>query len=272
MFSTQDSKKKINNSLNNKNANSYLKELRRSDLIKPRLSEIEEYKYDSSQFNDKETPKFVPEPTNYGFFCRNNPVRHQNIHNDQQHSIPSDYETQNMFYQHYQPEVNLQLIKGVSFNHTSSNFYNYKKYSHHKSENLNSKKGKRNYYKVENGSEFDIVVKDILNTNKTTLMIRNIPNKYTKELMLKTIDRFFKNTYDFFYLPIDFKNNCNVGYAFINFKKIETIEPFYQRFNSKKWEMFNSDKVCQIKYARIQGKKECKLHFKDSSLMKQPVS
>lgn len=259
MFSTMDSKKKLNNSLNNKNGNSYLKDLRNSDLSKPRLSEIEEYKYDSSQFNDKETPKYVPNSINYPVFYQNS--------ND-----PNDYETQNMYYRPYPSDINLHLLKGVNFSQTSSNFYNHKKYSHHKSENLNNNKGKRQNHKVENASEFDIIIDDIFNTNKTTLMIRNIPNKYTKELMLKTIDRYFKHTYDFFYLPIDFKNNCNVGYAFINFKKIETIEAFYNRFNKQRWEMFNSDKVCQIKYARIQGKKECKEHFKDSSLMKQPVS
>jgi hypothetical protein len=52
--------------------------------------------------------------------------------------------------------------------------------------------------------------------NRTTLMIKNIPNKYTQKMLLATIDAEFRGTYDFFYLPIDFKNKCNVGYAFIN--------------------------------------------------------
>ncbi len=51
---------------------------------------------------------------------------------------------------------------------------------------------------------------------RTTLMIKNIPNKYTQKMLLSTVDEHFRGTYDFFYLPIDFKNKCNVGYAFIN--------------------------------------------------------
>jgi hypothetical protein len=31
-----------------------------------------------------------------------------------------------------------------------------------------------------------------------------------------------------------------------------SIIPFVQRFNLKKWERFNSEKVCSISYARIQ--------------------
>ena len=51
---------------------------------------------------------------------------------------------------------------------------------------------------------------------RTTLMIKNIPNKYTQKMLLSTMDEQFRGAYDFFYLPIDFKNKCNVGYAFIN--------------------------------------------------------
>lgn len=82
-------------------------------------------------------------------------------------------------------------------------------------------------------------------------MIRNIPNKYTKEQMLKTINEKFKMNYDFFYLPIDFNNNCNVGYAFINFISVDFIEDFFNTFHGKKWQLFNSEKICSINYARI---------------------
>lgn len=75
-------------------------------------------------------------------------------------------------------------------------------------------------------------------------MIRNIPNKYTKEQMLNTLNRKFQNKFDFFYLPIDFYNDCNVGYAFINFIELKDVEAFYKKFHGQKWKKFNSEKVC----------------------------
>lgn len=85
-------------------------------------------------------------------------------------------------------------------------------------------------------------------------MIRHIPNKYTEEMLLKRIDRLHKGRYDFFYLPLDLNNGCNIGYAFINFVDPVYIVPFFLDMNNQSWENFNSEKICQIAFGRIQGK------------------
>lgn len=71
------------------------------------------------------------------------------------------------------------------------------------------------------------------------------------------------------YLPIDFKNKCNVGYAFINMVSPQSIISFYEIFNGKRWEKFNSEKVASLAYARIQGKAALIAHFQNSSLMNE---
>ncbi|XP_044502057.1 protein MEI2-like 1 isoform X3 [Mangifera indica] len=105
--------------------------------------------------------------------------------------------------------------------------------------------------------------------SRTTLMIKNIPNKYTSKMLLAAIDEHCRGTYDFIYLPIDFKNKCNVGYAFINMVDPRQIIPFHQAFSGKKWEKFNSEKVASLAYARIQGKAALIAHFQNSSLMNE---
>ncbi|KAG6495791.1 hypothetical protein ZIOFF_043619 [Zingiber officinale] len=104
---------------------------------------------------------------------------------------------------------------------------------------------------------------------RTTIMIKNIPNKYTSKMLLAAIDETHKGTYDFLYLPIDFKNKCNVGYAFINMVSPAPIVSFYEAFNGKRWEKFNSEKVASLAYARIQGRPALVAHFQNSSLMNE---
>ena len=44
---------------------------------------------------------------------------------------------------------------------------------------------------------------------RTTLMIRNIPNKYTQKMLLNFMYQAgFEGKFDFFYLPIDFRNSA----------------------------------------------------------------
>lgn len=104
---------------------------------------------------------------------------------------------------------------------------------------------------------------------RTSLMVRNIPNKYTQSMLLSEFEEsgHGPGKIDFFYLPIDFRNKCNRGYAFINFVNYRDILSFYETFNGKSWKIFKSEKICCITYARIQGKEGMMKRFQNSALM-----
>ncbi|KAL2930737.1 Protein MEI2-like 2 [Bienertia sinuspersici] len=111
-----------------------------------------------------------------------------------------------------------------------------------------SRRVENNANQVESKRQFSLDLEKIANgeDTRTTLMIKNIPNKYTSKMLLASIDENHKGTYDFIYLPIDFK-----------------------AFNGKKWEKFNSEKVASLAYARIQGRTALIAHFQNSSLMNE---
>ncbi|CAA0836958.1 Protein MEI2-like 1 [Striga hermonthica] len=149
------------------------------------------------------------------------------------------------------------------------------------SERARSRRNEGNSSQADNKKQFELDIDRIARgeDKRTTLMLKNIPNKYTSKMLLAAIDERHRGTYDFIYLPIDFKatlcisfvcqNKCNVGYAFINMTDPSLIVPFYQTFNGKKWEKFNSEKVASLAYARIQGKNALIAHFQNSSLMNE---
>ncbi|XP_013637201.1 protein MEI2-like 2 isoform X1 [Brassica napus] len=103
---------------------------------------------------------------------------------------------------------------------------------------------------------------------RTTLIIKNIPNKYTYMMLVAEIDEKHKGDYDFLCLPIEFKNNCNMGYAFVNMVSPLHIVPFQQTFSGKVWENFNSGKVASLAYAEIQGKSALASYMQNPSPMK----
>lgn len=138
-------------------------------------------------------------------------------------------------------------------------------------ERVRSRRNEAASSQADNKRQFELDIDRIIRgeDSRTTLMIKNIPNKYTSKMLLAAIDERLRGTYDFLYLPIDFKNKCNVGYAFINMTEPGQIVTFYKAFNGKKWEKFNSEKVASLAYARIQGKAALIAHFQNSSLMNE---
>lgn len=109
----------------------------------------------------------------------------------------------------------------------------------------------------------------------TTVMFRNIPNKYTREMLVDQLEQDMKGLFDFLYLPIDFKNKCNVGYAFINFRTVEACDEFVNMFNGvevrKCLPGLNSRKVTEVTPARVQGFEENVQRLRNSPVMRELV-
>ncbi|GFZ21196.1 terminal EAR1-like 1 [Actinidia rufa] len=127
----------------------------------------------------------------------------------------------------------------------------------------------------------DAIMESNCSDSRTTVMIKNIPNKYSQKLLLNMLDNHCihcneqiadgggrdeqpLSAYDFVYLPIDFINKCNVGYGFVNMTSPQATWRLYKAFHHQNWEVFNSKKICEVTYARLQGVEALKEHFKNS--------
>ena len=107
---------------------------------------------------------------------------------------------------------------------------------------------------------------------RTSVRIKNIPVKYSNQDFMKEIDTrmgFNMNinyrNYDLFYLPMNYSNTRNLGYAFINFVDPICIIDFLYRFKGIKLKSSNCHKECQITFAKYQGRKEITSHLLNSS-------
>jgi hypothetical protein len=103
-------------------------------------------------------------------------------------------------------------------------------------------------------------------------MIKNIPNKYTQQMLIDLLNEHHFGCYDFVYLRMDFKNKCNVGYAFVNLSDYRCIISLYKKINNKGWKKFFSNKIAQVTYASIQGLENLKMKFRKSSVMQEQES
>jgi hypothetical protein len=179
-----------------------------------------------------------------------------------QNQINPNPNPNNYYYNNNQNQTFIFPENAFSYNNSninsSSKNKNISSINHQKNNNEKKNKTKKKFKdKIEQGLfiiDLDNIIKGT--DERTTVMIRHIPNKYTSQALLDELNMVCKNKYDFFYLPIDNDNDCNLGYAFINFINPLHIVHFYHYFKQRKWNLYKSNKECDLTFAKFQGKSE----------------
>jgi len=107
----------------------------------------------------------------------------------------------------------------------------------------------------------------------STVMLRNVPNSYTRDMLLTLLNaRGFQSRYDFVYLPMDFRNGVNLGYAFVNLLTHEDAESLTDKLQGFSEWVSDSTKVCEVSWAHPhQGLREHVERYRNSPVMHQSM-
>jgi hypothetical protein len=107
---------------------------------------------------------------------------------------------------------------------------------------------------------------------RTTVMIRNIPNNVIRdELLERLASHGFQFSFDFAYLPMDFKRDANLGYAFVNVTSPEEADRFYDSFNGFNDWGCASNKVAEVCWGSMHGLPAHIERFRNSPVMHKDV-
>jgi hypothetical protein len=126
--------------------------------------------------------------------------------------------------------------------------------------------------KIEDDKDFHLVDLKLIKSgkeNRGTVMLRNIPNTMTLVDLVTILNMVVKGKYDFVYLRVDFSNQHNVGYAFINFTEPKSIVPFCDYLAGTPWVRFLGHKYAQVCFATCQNVDNLIAKFRNSAVMSQ---
>lgn len=102
----------------------------------------------------------------------------------------------------------------------------------------------------------------------TTLMLRHLPNKYTRDMMLEELEaRNVIRDINFFYMPIDLRHRCNVGYCFVNVTSKEAVARFRAAFHGTRLGQVRTNKTCEVEFGKVQGLDANIEHYRNNAVM-----
>jgi hypothetical protein len=110
----------------------------------------------------------------------------------------------------------------------------------------------------------------------TTILFRNLPNNYNGKDVIALLDKQgFKNTYDFVYVPHDFKRLpalVNLGYFFVNFTAHEwAVKSFDFFVGYNDWFSFSTKELSVTWASQTQGLKSLMKRYRNCPVMHDTV-
>jgi hypothetical protein len=107
---------------------------------------------------------------------------------------------------------------------------------------------------------------------RTSVMLCNLPNSYTRQMLAKLLDEEgFAGTYDFVYMPIDFKSRLSLAYAFINLVSAKDAKRFWKVFHGYSNWAVPSHKVARVNWSEVQGLVSNIDRYRNSPVMHEAV-
>jgi len=109
--------------------------------------------------------------------------------------------------------------------------------------------------------------------SRTTVMLRNLPNNYTRAMFVELLETLgFGGVYNFLYLPIDFKTQAALGYAFVDLAHPSVVQHFWNVFHGfSNWSM-PSRKKCFVTWCEpSQGLQTLAERYRNSPVMHESV-
>jgi hypothetical protein len=108
---------------------------------------------------------------------------------------------------------------------------------------------------------------------RTTVMIRNMPNNYSREMLMDLLDSHgFAGLYGFLYLPMDFKSQACLGYAFVDCATTAVATRLWDTFDGFTNWAIPSRKASGVSWsAPLQGLRAHVERYRNSPVMAQDV-
>eukprot|EP00927_Polykrikos_kofoidii_P040276 TRINITY_DN34464_c0_g1_i1.p1 TRINITY_DN34464_c0_g1~~TRINITY_DN34464_c0_g1_i1.p1 ORF type:complete len:332 (+),score=62.58 TRINITY_DN34464_c0_g1_i1:36-998(+) len=108
---------------------------------------------------------------------------------------------------------------------------------------------------------------------RNTVMIRNLPETYTRTMLTNLLDsEGFFGTYDFVYLPTNFRTEASFGYAFVNFVTQQAAVASASHFEGFRQWGVPSERVGEVSWSDMhQGLKAHVDRYRNSPVMHDSV-